>query len=172
MTDPDSIAQLAAEVTQQFGRLDVLVNNAGILYDTWQRPSTANLDTVQEAIDTNTLGPWRMCLAFVPLLRRSQHGCIINVSSGAGSLASMGSSTPAYNVSKAALNALTRTLAAELKGDGILVNAVCPGWVATEMGGAGGRPVAAGAASVVWAVMLPDDGPTGGFFRDGQPLPW
>lgn len=172
VTDSDSISQLVTEVTQQFGQLDGLVNNAGILYDTWQQPSTANLDTVREALDTNTLGPWRMCLAFVPLLRRSQHGRIVNVSSGAGSLASMGSSTPAYSVSKAALNALTRTLAAELKGDGILVNAVCPGWVATDMGGAGGRPIAAGAASVIWAVMLPDDGPTGGFFRDGQPLPW
>lgn len=172
VVDPDSIAQLAAEVEQAFGRLDVLVNNAGILYDTWQQPSTADLDTVQEAIATNTLGPWRMCKAFIPLLRQSQQGRIVNVSSGAGSISTMGSSTPAYSVSKAALNALTRTLAAELKDSGILVNAVCPGWVATEMGGTGGRPVAEGAASVVWAVMLPDEGPTGGFFRDGRPLPW
>lgn len=172
VTNLHSIAQLATEVEQTFGRLDVLVNNAGILYDTWQQPSTANLDTVQQAIDTNTLGPWRMCQAFVPLLRHSQHGRIVNVSSGAGSLASMGSSTPAYSVSKAALNALTRILADELKSVNILVNAVCPGWVATEMGGAGGRPVTAGAASVVWAVMLPDNGPTGGFFRDGKPLSW
>lgn len=127
---------------------------------------------MQEAIDTNTLGPWRMCKAFVPLLRCSQHGRIINVSSGAGSIASMDNSTPAYSVSKAALNAFTRSLAAELKREGILVNAVCPGWVATDMGGSGGRPVEDGAASVVWAAMLPDDGPTGGFFRDGKPVPW
>lgn len=172
IVEPDSIAQLATEVEQEFGRLDVLVNNAGILYDTWQQPSTASLDTVQEAIATNTLGPWRMCQAFVPLLHQSQQGRIVNVSSEAGSLTSMSGGTPAYSVSKAALNAFTRTLAAELKGPGILVNAVCPGWVATEMGGAGGRPVEDGAASVVWAVMLPDNGPTGGFFRDGQPLPW
>lgn len=172
VNDLHSITQLVAEVEQTFGQLDVLVNNAGILYDTWQQPSTASLDTVQEAIDTNTLGPWRMCQVFVPLLRRSRHGRIVNVSSGAGSLTSMGSSTPAYSVSKAALNALTRTLAAELKSANILVNAVCPGWVATEMGGAGGRPVTEGGSSVLWAVMLPDDGPTGGFFRDGQPLPW
>ncbi|GAB4386286.1 MAG: SDR family oxidoreductase [Elainellaceae cyanobacterium] len=172
VTDPDSIARLAIEIEQEFGRLDVLVNNAGILYDTWQKPSTADFDTVQAAIDTNMLGAWRMCKAFVPLLRQSQHGRIVNVSSGAGSLTSMGDSTPAYSVSKAALNALTRTLAAELKRSGILVNAVCPGWVATEMGGSGGRPIADGAASVVWAVMLPDDGPTGGFFRDGQPVAW
>jgi NAD(P)-dependent dehydrogenase (short-subunit alcohol dehydrogenase family) len=83
-----------------------------------------------------------------------------------------GSGTPAYTASKVALNALTRMLAAELRGDRILVNAVCPGWVATDMGGPGGRPVADGAASVVWGAILPDDGPTGGFFRDGHPLPW
>ncbi len=106
-------------------------------------------------------------------MRRSTGGRrVVNVSSGAGSLASMGGGTPAYSVSKAALNALTRMLAAELRRDGILVNAVCPGWVATDMGGAGGRPVQEGAASVLWAVDLPDDGPSGGFYRDGKPLPW
>ena len=97
---------------------------------------------------------------------------MVNVSSEAGSLAGMGGGTPAYSLSKAALNALTCMLATELREDGILVNAVCPGWVATHMGGAGGRPVAAGAASVVWAATLPDDGPTGGFFRDGRRLKW
>jgi NAD(P)-dependent dehydrogenase (short-subunit alcohol dehydrogenase family) len=84
----------------------------------------------------------------------------------------MGGETPAYSLSKAALNALTRILAAELRGDKILVNAVCPGWVATDMGGSGGRPVTEGAAGIVWAATLPTDGPTGGFFRDGRPLPW
>jgi NAD(P)-dependent dehydrogenase (short-subunit alcohol dehydrogenase family) len=84
----------------------------------------------------------------------------------------MGSGPPAYSVSKAGLNALTRLLAAELRADRILVNAVCPGWVATDMGGAGGRPVEDGAAGIVWAATLPDDGPTGGFFRDGRPIPW
>jgi NAD(P)-dependent dehydrogenase (short-subunit alcohol dehydrogenase family) len=84
----------------------------------------------------------------------------------------MGGGTPAYSVSKAALNALTCVLADELRSDGVLVNAVCPGWTVSDMGGSGGRPVADGAASVMWAVDLPDDGPTGGFFRDGRPLPW
>jgi NAD(P)-dependent dehydrogenase (short-subunit alcohol dehydrogenase family) len=127
---------------------------------------------VQQALDTNLLGAWRMCETFIPLLQHSQHARIVNVSSEAGSLTGMGGGTPAYTVSKTALNALTRMLAAELRNARILVNSVCPGWVATDMGGAGGRPVADGAASVVWAVLLPDAGPTGGFFRDGKPLPW
>ena len=84
----------------------------------------------------------------------------------------MGAGLPAYHTTKAALNALTRTLAAELRSANILVNAICPGWTATDMGGPGGRPVADGAASVLWGATLPDHGPTGGFFRDGQPLPW
>lgn len=172
VTNRDHSEQLRAEVDSTFGRLDVLVNNAAMLYDTWQQVLNADLAVVREALETNTLGAWHMCQVFVPLLRRSQHGRIVNVSSEAGSLAGMGAGTPAYNLSKAALNALTRMLAAELRSSRILVNAVCPGWVATDMGGPGGRPVAEGAASVVWAVTLPDDGPTGGFFRDGQPVPW
>jgi len=84
----------------------------------------------------------------------------------------MSGGTPAYSTSKAALNALTRVLAGEFAGTGVLVNSVCPGWVATDMGGSGGRPVAEGAAGIVWAATLPEDGPTGGFFRDGKPLPW
>ncbi|KOP24165.1 short-chain dehydrogenase [Hapalosiphon sp. MRB220] len=172
VTNQESIDRLVTQVKEEFGRLDILINNAGILYDTWQQASNANFDTVQEALETNTFGPWRMCQAFIPLLRQSKHGRIVNVSSGAGSLTSMSGGTPAYSVSKVALNALTRMLAEELKGTGILVNSVCPGWVATEMGGAGGRPVEDGAAGVVWAATLPDDGPTGGFFRDGKPLAW
>jgi NAD(P)-dependent dehydrogenase (short-subunit alcohol dehydrogenase family) len=172
VADAASIARARAWAEATVGRLDVLVNNAGILYDTWQDASNADMTQVVEAWETNTLGPWRMAQAFLPLIRQSAHGRIVNVSSQAGSLAGMGAGTPAYSVSKAALNAFTRVLAGELRGSGILVNAVCPGWVATEMGGAGGRPVAEGAASVLWAVNLPDDGPTGGFFRDGQPLPW
>ena len=172
VTDTGTVEALAWELADRYGRLDVLVNNAAIHYDTWQRASTADLSIVAEAWDTNLMGPWRMCLALLPLLRRGEHRRIVNVSSESGSLAGMGAGTPAYSVTKAALNALTRILAAELRSDGILVNAVCPGWVATDMGGPGGRPVADGAASVLWAVDLPDDGPAGGFFRDGQPLPW
>jgi NAD(P)-dependent dehydrogenase (short-subunit alcohol dehydrogenase family) len=168
VTEADDIARLAGELE----RVDVLVNNAAILYDTWNRAATVDLDVVREALETNLLGAWALSQALLPQLRRSGHGRIVNVSSGAGSLATMGGGTPAYHVSKAALNAFTRTLAGELRGDGILVNSVCPGWVATDMGGPGGRPVEQGAASVVWAALLPDDGPTGGFFRDGQPVAW
>ncbi|QKG24301.1 SDR family oxidoreductase [Actinomadura verrucosospora] len=168
VTSAADVERVAAEV----GRLDVLVNNAAITYDTWQRPSTADLDVVRDAAETNLYGPWRLTQALLPALRRGAHGRIVNVSSEAASLAGMGSGTPAYTASKVALNALTRMFAAELASDGILVNAVCPGWVATDMGGPGGRPVADGAASVVWAATLPDGGPTGGFFRDGRPVPW
>ncbi|GGU80368.1 short-chain dehydrogenase [Streptomyces albospinus] len=172
VTDDRSVAIAAAQVADEFGRLDVLVNNAGIAYDTWQRAVTADLRVVREAAETNLYGPWRMAIAFAPLLRASAHPRLVNVSSEAASLTNMGGGTPAYSASKVALNALTRMLAAELRADGVLVNAVCPGWVATDMGGPGGRPVAEGAASVLYAATLPDDGPTGGFFRDGRPLPW
>ncbi|MFD8006583.1 SDR family NAD(P)-dependent oxidoreductase [Streptomyces mirabilis] len=169
--DVTSEADITA-VARDLTALDVLVNNAAITYDTWQRATDADLDVVREAAETNLYGPWRLTQALLPLLRASAHPRVVNVSSEVASLTSMGGGTPAYTSTKAALNALTRMLAAELRPDRVLVNAVCPGWVATDMGGPGGRPVAEGAASVVWAATLPDDGPTGGFFRDGQPLPW
>lgn len=172
VADDKSVAAAAGWVEDRLGRCDVLVNNAAILYDTWAHASSADLDEVRAALETNLLGAWRTTLAFLPLLRRSPHPRIVNVSSQSGSLAGMSGGTPAYSVSKAALNALTRVLSGELRGDRILVNAICPGWTATDMGGRGGRPVQDGAASVVWAATLPDDGPTGGFFRDGRPVPW
>ena len=172
VADDASVAAMAAEVTRTLGRADVLVNNAAIEYDTDARAVTADLERVHSAIETNFFGAWRTAQALLPLLRRSPHPRIVNVSSEGGSLASMGGGTPAYSTSKAALNALTRVLAAELRGDRVLVNAICPGWVATDMGGWGGRPVGEGAAGIVWAATLPDDGPTGGFFRDGRPLQW
>jgi NAD(P)-dependent dehydrogenase (short-subunit alcohol dehydrogenase family) len=172
VTSEEDVQRVREVVEERYGRLDVLVNNAAITYDTWQRASTADLGVVREAAETNLYGAWRLTQVLLPLLRRSGHPRIVNVSSEAASFAAMGASTPAYTASKAGLNALTVMLAAELRGDGFLVNAVCPGWVATDMGGPGGRPVAAGAASVVWAATLPDDGPTGGFFRDGHRLSW
>ena len=163
-----SVLALRAEVDA----LDVLVNNAAIHYDTWQRVLDADLDVVREALETNTLGPWRLALAFADLVRASPHGRIVNVSSGAGALTGMRDGHPAYSISKAALNALTLMLADALRPSGVLVNAVCPGWVATDMGGRGGRPVADGAAGIVWAATLPDGGPTGGFFRDARRIEW
>jgi NAD(P)-dependent dehydrogenase (short-subunit alcohol dehydrogenase family) len=174
VADANSIKEAAAAVASRYGRFDVLINNAAINYDTWQTVENADINgTVMETITTNVLGPWRVCQAFLPLLRKSQAGRIVNVSSESGSFADMGAGPPAYQITKAALNALTRTLAGELRNARILVNAVCPGWVATDMGGAGApRSVSEGAAGIVWAATLPDDGPSGGFFRDGEPLPW
>jgi NAD(P)-dependent dehydrogenase (short-subunit alcohol dehydrogenase family) len=171
VTDLDSIEHARARLVDEIGRLDVLVNNARIHYDDWQRVLDADMNQVREAFETNTLGAWHMTRAFLPLLRESEHGRIVNVSSGAGSLASMGARTPAYVVSKVGLNALTRMLSAELQADKILVNSVCPGWVSADRA-EGGRPVDRGAASIVWAATLPDTGPTGGFFRDGRAIPW
>jgi NAD(P)-dependent dehydrogenase (short-subunit alcohol dehydrogenase family) len=173
VADIASIEKAAEVVAGRYGYLDVLINNAGINYDTWETAENADIDgTVQDTIRTNLLGPWQVSKAFLPLLRKSRAARIVNVSSEAGSLARMGAGPPAYQVTKAGLNALTRTLAGELRNAGILVNAVCPGWVATDMGGSGGRPVADGAAGIIWAATLPDSGPTGGFFQDGKPLPW
>jgi NAD(P)-dependent dehydrogenase (short-subunit alcohol dehydrogenase family) len=174
VTDQESVDRLASFLRDGPGRVDALVNNAAILYDTWQRPSEADLGQVVAAFETNVVGAWRVSEALIPLIRAGgRGGRIVNVSSGSATLAEMGSGAPAYSVSKTALNALTRQLAGELRRDGILVNSVCPGWVATEMtGGAGGRTPEEGAASVIWAVEIPNDGPTGGFFRDGRPLAW
>jgi NAD(P)-dependent dehydrogenase (short-subunit alcohol dehydrogenase family) len=168
VADPDGPARLASDA----GAVDVLVNNAAIHYDTGQSALDADWRIVREAFETNLFGAWRTAQAFALGMKRRRWGRIVNVSSEAGSLASMGAGTPAYATSKAALNAFTRVLAGELRGTGVLVNAVCPGWVATDMGGRGGRPVRDGAASVLWAIELPDNGPTGGFFRDGRPLAW
>ena len=132
-------------------------------------------------MDTNLYGTWRVTQAALPLLRASAHPRVVVVGSGAGShseatfgLTARGGAAASYGISKAALGALVATLAAELAGSGVLVNTVCPGLTATYPGAEamGARPVADGAAGVVWAATLPDDGPTGGFFRDGQPLGW
>lgn len=181
VTDDTSVRQLAVEVKQEYGRLDILINNAAAFVNWAETALTADLAGVYDVFNTNLLGVWRMCQVCVPLLRRSSHGRIVNVSSGAGShgdtqfgLTTNRGAVASYGISKAALNALTTKLAAELDGTGILVNAVCPGLTATAPGmeAMGARPIPEGAASVVWAATLPDDGPTGGFFRDGNPLPW
>ncbi len=173
ITDGESIERISSLLTSTWGHLDVLINNAAIHYDTWQNALNVDMNIVQEAMDTNAYGAWRLVLALLPLLQGSLHARIVNVSSGAGSIAQgFSGETPAYALSKVALNALTMMLAAQLKPAGIMVNAVCPGWTATDMGGSGGRPVEKGARSIVGAATLPKDGATGVSFRDGEMVPW
>lgn len=170
ITNQKSVDRLVEFVQQRFSAVDVLINNAAIHYDTWQNVVNADLNIVQEAMDTNVYGAWRMTQAFLPLLENSQQACIVNVSSGAGAMKNQTGSTPAYSMSKLALNSLTLMLANQLKSSGILVNAVCPAWVATDMGGSGGRPIEQGASGITWAANLPANGPTGGFFRDSEEI--
>lgn len=181
LTDAQSITAVAETLADRFGRLDVLVNNAAATATQGQTVAQADLDAARAAIEVTLLGTWRTTQVLLPLLRKSQRPRIVNVSSGAGShgdpgfgLASGNPMGPGYAVAKAALNAWTSALAYELRDTNILVNAVCPGFTATFPGGEqmGARPVQDGAASVVWAAHLPDDGPRGGLFRDGEPLPW
>jgi NAD(P)-dependent dehydrogenase (short-subunit alcohol dehydrogenase family) len=167
-----NIAALGKRIRERFGRLDALVNNAATPPDQWEIAVSADLSTVAEALDVNLFGAWRVTQALLPLLRLSPRPRVVNVSSEGGSISLMAGGRPAYSVSKAAVNALTRMLAGELRRDGILVNAVCPGWTSGDGARGGGRSYAQGAASVVWAVTLPNGGPTGTFTRDGRELPW
>jgi NAD(P)-dependent dehydrogenase (short-subunit alcohol dehydrogenase family) len=175
VTHQDSVEKLTRKVASDFGRLDILVNNAGILIDESDRPTETKLETVRSTLETNLLGSWRLCQGFIPFMKRNDYGRIVNVSSGAGSLTEMPESlyAPAYSISKAALNALTIMLATELRASNVLVNAVCPGWVRSDMGGKDApRSVEEGADTVVWLATLQDNGPTGGFFRDRTKIPW
>jgi NAD(P)-dependent dehydrogenase (short-subunit alcohol dehydrogenase family) len=173
VSDEKSVDRLAFFARDEFGRLDILVNNAGISNDEGQRGIDADLDRVRAALEANLLGAWRLCEVAIPLMQRNGYGRIVNMSSGLAALEDMGGGSPAYRVSKTALNALTRILASELRGSGILVNSVCPGWVQTDMGGSSApRPVEDGADTPVWAATLPNNGPTGGFFRDRRPIAW
>jgi len=174
VANPASVAALAGYIESEYARVDVLVNNAGISVD---KRSTSVLrekeETFRVTLETNFYGPLRMCQALVPLMQKNHYGRVVNLSSGLGQLDDMGDGTPAYRVSKTALNALTRMVAKAVEGDNILVNSMCPGWVRTDMGGAGApRTVEQGAETAVWLAMLPHDGPTGGFFRDKKPIPW
>ncbi|MEL6436648.1 MAG: SDR family NAD(P)-dependent oxidoreductase [Pseudomonadota bacterium] len=170
VADQASVDAAFARIKAEHGQLDVLINNAGVDYDTDQNASTADMARVRRIFDTNLFGAWMVAIAAVPLIRE-QGGTIVNVSSMSGALSDMAGGEAGYGVSKAALNALTLKLADELRRDNIIVNAVCPGWVNTDMGG-GGRPVPEGAKGVVWAAMLGDGAPTGGFFRDGREIGW
>jgi NAD(P)-dependent dehydrogenase (short-subunit alcohol dehydrogenase family) len=172
VTDEKGIQNLAREVEEELGWLDILVNNAGVAMDGGQRGVDADLDVVLETMEMNLFGAWLLCEAFVSPMQRNEYGRVVNVSSVMGAPNDMGGGSPAYRVSKMALNALTRILASELRGSGILVNLVCPGCVRTNMGGSSvSRPVEEGADTLVQAATLPNNGPTGGFFRDRRPIP-
>jgi NAD(P)-dependent dehydrogenase (short-subunit alcohol dehydrogenase family) len=174
VTDVESIERCIAEIGREFGRLDVLVNNAGVIGGGWSTSAVdVDLDEVREVLDTNLFGAWRLTQAALPLMRRNGYGRVVNISSGMGQLSDMGGHSPSYRVSKTGLSALTRILTAELAEENILVNSVCPGWVRTDMGGANAsRSVEKGAETPVWLATLPDNGPRGGFFRDRKPIPW
>ncbi|MFI6309728.1 SDR family NAD(P)-dependent oxidoreductase [Nocardia fusca] len=167
-----SIDAAATTIETAHGRLDVLVNNVGGIFDFAQQPSTVDLGKVHEALEINLFSAWRTTQGLLPLVRKAQGGRIVNVSSEAASLERMGAHTSAYSASKAALNALTRALAAELAENGITVHVASPGWTATELGGEGGRPVSEGAASIKHVVNLPAEVGNGLFYQDEQILPW
>lgn len=162
-----------------FGRVDVLVNNAGMVLETrnfdQEPPSVFRSapDLVGKTLETNTLGPLRMSQALVPLMKRNGYGRIVNMASGMGQLSDMGGYWVGYRMSKTALNTVTRVLAAELADTPIKVNSVCPGWVKTDMGGShADRSVEEAVPGILWAATLPADGPSGGFFRDGEAISW
>ena len=181
VTDPAAIAQAAAWVDREYGRLDVLINNAAAYVDWGETASTADLAVSRAVLETNLYGAWAMVQAFLPLLRNSAHPRVVNMASGAGShgdtrfgLTARHGAAASYGVSKAALLALTATFAAELADSPIVVNAVDPDLTATWPGAEqmGARPASHSVPGIVWAATLPDDGPRGGFFRDAQPHPW
>lgn len=176
----DSIVRFAAYVERQFGRVDVLINNAGIFaeYDPEGRSPgpgllEVRLKSLREHLETNALGALRLTQAILPLMRHHGYGRIVNLSTGYGQMQRMGRGFPAYRLSKAALNTITRMFAAETEGENILVNAVDPGWTRTRMGGPHARYSPAEAARwVIEAATFDDDGPSGRFLRAGQPIEW
>ncbi len=173
VADRDSIDSLAGFLTQEFGRLDILINNAAIRKDAGMMGMDVPIEIVREMMETNLYGPLMMCQTLAPLLKRSSAGRIVNVSSGMGSLTNMGGGSPAYRITKTALNAMTKVLASEFRGTGVLVNCCHPGWVRTDMGGRGAsKSIDEGADTPVWLALLPKDGPTGGYFQDRNLIPW
>lgn len=173
VTSPGDIEKLRTMLTARFGGPDVLINNAAVYPDEGRGVLEVEPDTFHATLETNFFGPLRLCQALVPEMARRKYGRVVNVSSGAGQLSTMGDYAPSYSVSKVALNALTRLVADAVRNANVLVNAVDPGWVRTEMGGSSApRSVEQGADTIVWLVTLPDKGPSGGFFHDRKPIPW
>lgn len=181
ITNDQSISRLAKDLKTEFGKIDVLINNAGSFFDQGEEPLSSDIEFIKDALDTNLLGAWRMIKAFYNLLEKSDQPRIVNVSSGAGSfddpvfgLAHHFSKVPVYGITKLALNGLTVKLATQFKDSKIKINSVDPGFTATYPGteNYGARPVSEGAKGIVWASNLPENGPSGGFFKDGEPINW
>ena len=173
VTSPESIRSAQRAVAGRFGGVDILVNNAAVLLFENEDVLSIPLDAYRRTFETNLFGAIEVSRVFAPAMAQSGYGRIVNVSSGAGQLARMSDYAPAYSMSKAALNAFTRILAHTYQGSGVLVNAADPGWVRTDMGGPSApRSPREGADTIVWLATLADDGPTGGFFHDRQPIAW
>ncbi len=173
-SDYRSIEEVINKITFDHKTIDIMINNAGIFSDGLKdETGKAFFETLANTFQTNTIGPALLIKKVLPIMIKNGFGRIVNVSSGMAGLAEMEGGSLAYRSSKAALNAVTRVFARETSGSDVLVNSVCPGWVKTDMGGAGAsRSIPEGVASILWAADLPAGGPTGGFFRDGKPLAW
>jgi NAD(P)-dependent dehydrogenase (short-subunit alcohol dehydrogenase family) len=181
VTDEDSLQTAVKHIQARFERLDILVNNAGILIDSAENTLDISRSTVEKTLQTNVVGPLLLCQNCIALMKAGDYGRIVNMSSTLGSLSEIfdpdspyaGVGTPAYRLSKAALNAITTLIAKEVRDDNILVNSACPGWVRTDMGG-DQAPLTPeqGADTPVWLATLPDGGPTGGFYRERTRIPW
>jgi len=173
VADSASIAELREFVIEKFKRCDILVNNAGVFLDRGVSIFDLPEENLQETLQINFLGAFRMCQEFVPLMRDSGYGRIVNVSSGMGSISSMGGGSAAYKLSKLMVNGMTRIMAAEIKDEDIKINTMAPGWVRSDMGGTNApRSLTQGADTIIWLATLPEDGPTGGFFEDRTPANW
>jgi len=174
VSDTRSVKRFVDYVGKKHGAPSVLVNNAGVFPESFDAKIVETpTSTWRETFETNLFGAVRMCREVVPLMQKLRYGRIVNMSSGMGQLHQMGAGAAAYRTSKAALNAFTATLAAEVAGTGILVNSMSPGWVKTDMGGENApRSVEEGADTAVWLSLLPSSGPSGQFFRDRKPIPW
>jgi NAD(P)-dependent dehydrogenase (short-subunit alcohol dehydrogenase family) len=172
VTEPQGIAALHDFLERSFGRLDVLINNAGIITDEEASGLEVKLSTVRATLETNTLAPLHLAQTLAPLLRRSRAGRIVNMSSGMGALSDTQCGYAAYRISKAALNAVTGILAAELRG-AVAVNSMCPGWLKTDMGGANAeRDVSEGADTAVWLALDAPQDLTGKFLRERKVIAW
>jgi NAD(P)-dependent dehydrogenase (short-subunit alcohol dehydrogenase family) len=170
---PEDVQETLAFVQAEYGRLDALVNNAAVMLDEDSSLLDVNPETLKITLETNSLAPLWLARAFLPMMLQQNYGRIVNVSSGMGQIDDLNNYSSAYRLSKLLLNGITRILADAVRGKNVLVNAVCPGWVRTDMGGPSApRSLEQGASGIVWAATLPDEGPHGGFFRDGKSISW